>query len=133
VQLPVRYPFILNLKTARAIGLDIPANVLALAHEVKSSIIAAVGFVAATLWLTHLTRLSLQSALLMLPPQQYPRTILRLMLQPQPKTTLRPMYQLRRSGQIAAISSCPRTLRSTRRRSAVRSETSPGDTAGAAA
>jgi hypothetical protein len=28
VQLPVRYPFILNLKTARAIGRDIPANVL---------------------------------------------------------------------------------------------------------
>ena len=34
VQLPVRYPFILNLKTARAIGLDIPANVLALVDEV---------------------------------------------------------------------------------------------------
>jgi hypothetical protein len=34
VQLPVRYGFILNLKTARAIGLDIPANVLALVDEV---------------------------------------------------------------------------------------------------
>jgi putative ABC transport system substrate-binding protein len=34
VQLSVRYPFILNLKTARAIGLDLPANVLALVDEV---------------------------------------------------------------------------------------------------
>jgi hypothetical protein len=28
------YPFILNLRTARAIGLDIPTNVLALVDEV---------------------------------------------------------------------------------------------------
>jgi len=34
VQLPVKYPFILNLKTAKAIGLDISPNVLALADEV---------------------------------------------------------------------------------------------------
>jgi hypothetical protein len=34
VQLTIRYPFILNLKTAGAIGLDIPANVLALVDEV---------------------------------------------------------------------------------------------------
>jgi hypothetical protein len=30
----IRYPFILNLETARGIGLDIPANVLALVDEV---------------------------------------------------------------------------------------------------
>jgi hypothetical protein len=34
VQLPVRCPFVLNLKTARATGLDIPANVLAPVYEV---------------------------------------------------------------------------------------------------
>ena len=34
VQLPVRYQFVVNLKTAKAIGLDIPANVLALVDEV---------------------------------------------------------------------------------------------------
>jgi putative tryptophan/tyrosine transport system substrate-binding protein len=34
VQLPLRYQVILNLKTARAIGLRFPANVLALADEV---------------------------------------------------------------------------------------------------
>jgi putative tryptophan/tyrosine transport system substrate-binding protein len=34
VQLPVRYQFILNLKTAKAIGLDISPNVLALTDEV---------------------------------------------------------------------------------------------------
>ena len=34
VQLPTRYQFILNDKTAKAIGLDIAANVLALADEV---------------------------------------------------------------------------------------------------
>jgi putative tryptophan/tyrosine transport system substrate-binding protein len=34
VQLPVRYQFILNLKTAKAIGLDISPNVLAITDEV---------------------------------------------------------------------------------------------------
>jgi hypothetical protein len=34
VQLPVRLPFILNLKTARAIGLDIAPDVLVLVDEV---------------------------------------------------------------------------------------------------
>jgi putative ABC transport system substrate-binding protein len=34
VQLPVRFPFRLNLKTAKAIGLDIPPNVLVLVDEV---------------------------------------------------------------------------------------------------
>jgi putative tryptophan/tyrosine transport system substrate-binding protein len=33
VQLPVRYPFVVNLKTAKEIGLDIPANVLLLTDE----------------------------------------------------------------------------------------------------
>ena len=33
VQLPVRYEFILNLKTAKAIGLDISPNVLSLVDE----------------------------------------------------------------------------------------------------
>jgi hypothetical protein len=34
VQPPARYQFVLNLKSAKAIGLDVPANVLALTDEV---------------------------------------------------------------------------------------------------
>jgi ABC-type uncharacterized transport system substrate-binding protein len=40
-QLPVRYQFVLNLKTAKAIGLDIPANVLALGLKARRNPVSA--------------------------------------------------------------------------------------------
>jgi hypothetical protein len=53
------------------------------------------------------------------------------MLPLQRKTTLRPMCRLRRPDRIQAISSCPTTLTSSRRRSAVRPPQQPtGNTAG---
>jgi hypothetical protein len=36
VQLPIRYPFILNVKATRAEALDLPANVLGLVDEAKN-------------------------------------------------------------------------------------------------